>query len=197
MRTTALRIATERALRASVVARCSSLSAAWRPRYALARRSGAASSSSSADSTSSAAACECHLRAGRNGVGDAGLRAGRGSVFYRRPGPASTDVGAVRKDVNFGVARMPALVFARLVALMAFIVLPAGAIFLANYHTFEGVHEVRGCASCHVMLPMVNDMQIPVARRWPRSTTRTITLPRISATTVTVTTASAEVSRPR
>ena len=56
---------------------------------------------------------------------------------------------------------MPALVFARLVALMALIVLPAGAVFLANYHTFEGVHEVRGCASCHVMLPMVNDMRDP------------------------------------
>ena len=56
---------------------------------------------------------------------------------------------------------MPALVFARLIALMAFIILPAGAVFLANYHTFEGVHEVRGCAGCHVMLPMVNDMRDP------------------------------------
>ena len=73
------------------------------------------------------------------------------------------DVGAARKDVNIGVARVPALVFARLVALMAFIILPAGAVFLANYHTFEGVHEVRGCASCHVMLPMVNDMRDPVS----------------------------------
>jgi cytochrome c nitrite reductase small subunit len=71
------------------------------------------------------------------------------------------DVGAARKDVNIGFARVPALVFARLVALMALIVLPAGAVFLANYQTFEGVHEVRGCASCHVMLPMVNDMRDP------------------------------------
>ena len=54
---------------------------------------------------------------------------------------------AARKDVNIGVARVPALVFARLLALMALVVLPAGAVFLANYHTFEGVHEVRGCAS--------------------------------------------------
>jgi nitrate/TMAO reductase-like tetraheme cytochrome c subunit len=71
------------------------------------------------------------------------------------------DAGAARNDVNIGVARVPALVFARLVALMALIVLPATAVLLANYHTFEGVHEVRGCASCHVMLPMVNDMQDP------------------------------------
>jgi nitrate/TMAO reductase-like tetraheme cytochrome c subunit len=73
------------------------------------------------------------------------------------------DVGARQKDVNIGIARVPALVFARLVALMALIVLPAGAVFLANYHTFEGVHEVRACASCHVMLPMVNDMQNPAS----------------------------------
>jgi len=68
---------------------------------------------------------------------------------------------AARKEVNIGIARVPALVFARLVGLMALIVLPAGAVFLANYHVFEGVHEVRGCASCHVMLPMVNDMKDP------------------------------------
>jgi cytochrome c nitrite reductase small subunit len=71
------------------------------------------------------------------------------------------DVGVARQDVNIGIARVPALVFARLIALMALIVLPGGAVFLANYHTFEGVHEVNGCASCHVMLPMVNDMRDP------------------------------------
>jgi len=70
-------------------------------------------------------------------------------------------VGATQTDVNVGIARVPARVFARLVALLALIVLPAGAVFLANYHTFEGVHEVKACASCHVMLPMVNDMQDP------------------------------------
>ena len=68
---------------------------------------------------------------------------------------------AAPKEVNIGIARVPALVFARLVAFMALLVLPAGAVFLANYHVFEGVHEVRGCASCHVMLPMVNDMRDP------------------------------------
>ena len=92
---------------------------------------------------------------------------------------------------------MPALVFARLVALMALIVLPAGAVFLANYHTFEGVHEVRGCASCHVMLPMVNDMQDPGSETLAARHYKNNGLPRISATTVTATTASAETSRPR
>jgi cytochrome c nitrite reductase small subunit len=71
--------------------------------------------------------------------------------------------GDTRKDVKIGVARVPALVFARLVALLALLVLPATAVLLANYHTFEGVHEVRACASCHVMLPMVNDMQDPAS----------------------------------
>ena len=70
-------------------------------------------------------------------------------------------VEASSRDVNIGVTRVPALAFARLVALMALLVLPAAAILLANYHTFEGVHEVGACASCHVMLPMVNDMQDP------------------------------------
>jgi len=65
------------------------------------------------------------------------------------------------QDVNMGITRLPALAFAKLVAFAALIALPAGAVFIANYHTFEGVHEVRGCASCHVMLPMVNDMRDP------------------------------------
>ena len=73
------------------------------------------------------------------------------------------DVEAERRTINIGIARVPGVVFARLVALLALIVLPAGAVFLANYHTFEGVHEVRGCASCHVMLPMVNDMRDPAS----------------------------------
>ena len=70
-------------------------------------------------------------------------------------------VEAAGTDVNIGIARVPAVVFARLIALLALVVLPAVAVFLANYHTFEGVHEVRACASCHVMLPMVNDMRDP------------------------------------
>ena len=74
------------------------------------------------------------------------------------------DVGSAPKAANIGVARVPALVLARLVAFMALIVLPGGAVFLANYHTFEGTHEVRGCASCHVMLPMVNDMRDPASK---------------------------------
>jgi len=63
--------------------------------------------------------------------------------------------------VSFWITRLPAESAAKLIAFVALIVLPAGAVFIANYHTFEGVHEVSGCASCHVMRPMVNDMRDP------------------------------------
>ena len=85
-----------------------------------------------------------------------------GVILCIRTARTRFDAGAApRKDVNIGVVRLPGIVFARLVALMAFMILPATAVFLANYHPFQGVHEVRGCASCHVMRPMVNDMQDP------------------------------------
>jgi trimethylamine-N-oxide reductase (cytochrome c), cytochrome c-type subunit TorC len=48
--------------------------------------------------------------------------------------------------------------FWKLLAFTAFVAVPAATVSLANYHTFQGVHQVRSCASCHVMLPMVNDM---------------------------------------
>ena len=65
------------------------------------------------------------------------------------------------KQVDLVITRIPTLTFARLLAFVSLIVFPAGAVFIANYHTFEGVHEVRGCASCHVMQPMVNDALDP------------------------------------
>jgi len=84
-----------------------------------------------------------------------------GVILCIRTARTRFDGGGAQRDVNIGVARVPALVFARLIALLALIVLPAGAVFLANYHTFEGVHDVNGCASCHVMQPMVTDMRDP------------------------------------
>jgi len=64
-------------------------------------------------------------------------------------------------EVSLGFARLPAESAAKLAAFASLIVLPALAVFIANYHTFEGVHEVSGCASCHVMRPMVTDMKDP------------------------------------
>ena len=64
-------------------------------------------------------------------------------------------------SVSFWITRLPAESAAKLVAFASLVVLPAGALFIANYHTFEGVHEVSGCASCHVMRAMANDMMDP------------------------------------
>src|SRR5262245_42477698 len=57
-----------------------------------------------------------------------------GVILCIRTARTRFDDAGGRKDVNIGFARVPALVFARLVALVAFIVLPVTAVFLANYH---------------------------------------------------------------
>jgi cytochrome c nitrite reductase small subunit len=49
----------------------------------------------------------------------------------------------------------------KFIALAAFIGAPSISVGLANYHIFEGVKEVKSCAKCHVMRPMVNDMNDP------------------------------------
>jgi cytochrome c nitrite reductase small subunit len=63
--------------------------------------------------------------------------------------------------VSLGVARVPTEAFYKLLAFAAIVLLPLAAIMLANYHTFEGTHEVQACARCHVMVPMVTDMRDP------------------------------------
>jgi len=89
------------------------------------------------------------------------LVCGLGVILCIRTARMRFDQISADKVVNLGIARVPALALAKLLAFASLIVLPAMAAFLANYHTFEGVHEVRGCASCHVMLPMANDMKDP------------------------------------
>jgi cytochrome c nitrite reductase small subunit len=64
-----------------------------------------------------------------------------------------------RRPVSLGITKLPAESAEKIAAFAALILLPAGAAFIANYHTFEGVHEVSGCASCHVMQPMATDME--------------------------------------
>ena len=68
---------------------------------------------------------------------------------------------ASTKLIKLGVVTLPAVAFYKLLAFGGLVVAPAGAAFLANYHTFEGVKKVEGCNSCHVMHPMVNDMRDP------------------------------------
>lgn len=66
-----------------------------------------------------------------------------------------------RKQVSLGITHLPAESAEKIVALLALLLLPGAAIFIANWHTFEGVHEVSGCGSCHVMQPMITDMKDP------------------------------------
>ena len=65
------------------------------------------------------------------------------------------------RPIRLGIATLPRAAYLKLVAFAALLLVPAAAVAVANYHVFQGVEEVRGCASCHVMWPMVNDMQNP------------------------------------
>ncbi len=66
---------------------------------------------------------------------------------------------------RFARTRVGAVAAPRLkaVALAGFVAAPLGALAVANYHTFEGTHAVDGCARCHVMWPMVNDLKDPAS----------------------------------
>ncbi|HEU5194546.1 MAG TPA: hypothetical protein VFW70_07380 [Methylomirabilota bacterium] len=65
------------------------------------------------------------------------------------------------RPISLGITTLPRVPYLKLVAFMALVLVPAGAVAVANYHVFEGVEEVSGCAGCHTMWPMVNDMQDP------------------------------------
>jgi hypothetical protein len=62
------------------------------------------------------------------------------------------------EQISLGNARVSPAALWKMLAFAAVVVLPLGAVALANYHTFEGVHEVQACGRCHVMRPMINDM---------------------------------------
>lgn len=64
-------------------------------------------------------------------------------------------------QISVGNARVSPAALWKMLAFAAMVVVPAGVVFLGNYHTFEGVHEVQACARCHVMRPMINDMRDP------------------------------------
>ena len=65
------------------------------------------------------------------------------------------------KRVNLRIASVPALTFNKILAFLSLIVFSSMSVSVANYHVFSGVKEVSSCSSCHVMLPMVNDMTDP------------------------------------
>jgi len=63
--------------------------------------------------------------------------------------------------VKLGHVSLPAVEYYKLMAFAGLLVLPVAAAFVANYHVFEGVHEVSACGQCHVMRPIMNDLQDP------------------------------------
>ena len=65
------------------------------------------------------------------------------------------------KRVNLRIASVSALTFDKMLAFFTLIVFSSMSVSVANYHVFSGVKEVSSCSSCHVMLPMVNDMTDP------------------------------------
>jgi nitrate/TMAO reductase-like tetraheme cytochrome c subunit len=67
------------------------------------------------------------------------------------------------RTVSIGIATVSAMAFWKLLAFAGLVVVPAAAVGVANYHTFEGVHEVAACARCHVMRPMVTDLHDPAS----------------------------------
>lgn len=65
------------------------------------------------------------------------------------------------KQFSVGIATLSGIAFFKLLAFAALAAVPAAAVAVANYHTFEGVHHVDSCNVCHVMKPMVTDMKDP------------------------------------
>lgn len=72
-------------------------------------------------------------------------------------------IGALPQEgmINLGIVTLSAVTFYKLMALAALVGIPVASVVMANYHVFEGVREVNSCSACHVMRPMVNDMQDP------------------------------------
>jgi nitrate/TMAO reductase-like tetraheme cytochrome c subunit len=66
-------------------------------------------------------------------------------------------------SISLGIAILSAASFWKLTAFVGLVVVPVATMGVANYHTFVGVHEVDACARCHVMRPMVNDLQDPAS----------------------------------
>lgn len=49
----------------------------------------------------------------------------------------------------------------KLLLFLLLLIIPLFSVTMANYFVFEDTHRVSACASCHVMQPIVDDMQDP------------------------------------
>lgn len=84
-----------------------------------------------------------------------------GIVLCWRVSTTNVSSMSANDEMSFIHMKLSKAAFWKLLAFMAIVVIPGLAMTVANYHTFVGVHEVAACARCHVMLPMVNDLQDP------------------------------------
>lgn len=82
-----------------------------------------------------------------------------GIVLCWKIGRIRFDKLSYEKEISVVHTKLSQAAFWKLVAFLAIVLVPLASLGVANYHTFEGVHEVAACARCHVMLPMVNDMK--------------------------------------
>ena len=81
------------------------------------------------------------------------------------------------KKVAVANVRLTQSAFWKLLAFVGIVLVPLAAIGLANYPRFEGTHKVSACASCHVMLPMVNDMKNAASNTLAAAISKTIGSP--------------------
>jgi len=79
-------------------------------------------------------------------------------VGRKRVVPLSTE-----ETVSVGHIRFSPATLWKLLAFAALVAVPVLTMVIANYHTFEGIHEVEACGRCHVMRPMITDMKDPAS----------------------------------
>ena len=79
-------------------------------------------------------------------------------VGRKRVVPLSTE-----ETVSVGHIRFSPATLWKLLAFAALVAVPVLTMAIANYHTFEGIHEVEACGRCHVMRPMITDMKDPAS----------------------------------
>jgi nitrate/TMAO reductase-like tetraheme cytochrome c subunit len=62
-------------------------------------------------------------------------------------------------EIGIGIAHLSVAAFWKLAAFVGIVAIPVASVGVANWHTFVGTHESAACARCHVMRPMVNDLE--------------------------------------
>lgn len=78
----------------------------------------------------------------------AGAGGADGSVCLR-VGRKRFDTLSTDERVAMGNARLSSAALWKMLAFAGLVALPLATVGVANYHTFEGVHDVAACGRCH------------------------------------------------